>query len=44
MANSGCRDDSFLYFVYGSNLIHLRNPSAAFFCVARLGKHKLFRT
>uniref|UniRef100_A0A2K5IXU5 Gamma-glutamylcyclotransferase n=1 Tax=Colobus angolensis palliatus TaxID=336983 RepID=A0A2K5IXU5_COLAP len=42
MANSGCRDvpgpdeDSFLYFAYASNLIHLRNPSAAFFCVARL--------
>ncbi|KAI2545388.1 gamma-glutamylcyclotransferase [Homo sapiens] len=46
MANSGCKDvtgpdeESFLYFAYGSNLlterIHLRNPSAAFFCVARL--------
>lgn len=46
MANSGCEDlqgqdeDSFLYFAYGSNLlterIHLRNPSAAFCCVARL--------
>lgn len=46
MANSGCEDtqgqeeDSFLYFAYGSNLlsdrIHLHNPSAVFFCVARL--------
>ncbi|XP_004414008.1 PREDICTED: gamma-glutamylcyclotransferase isoform X2 [Odobenus rosmarus divergens] len=46
MANSGCQDlrgqegESFLYFAYGSNLlterIHLRNPSAAFCCVARL--------
>lgn len=46
MANSGCEDlrgqegESFLYFAYGSNLlterIHLRNPSAAFCCVARL--------
>ncbi|XP_021572729.1 gamma-glutamylcyclotransferase isoform X3 [Carlito syrichta] len=46
MANSGCEDvrgrneDSVLYFAYGSNLlterIHLRNPSAAFYCVARL--------
>ncbi|XP_014442420.1 gamma-glutamylcyclotransferase isoform X3 [Tupaia chinensis] len=45
MATSGCKDgpgqeESFLYFAYGSNLlterIHLRNPSAAFCCVARL--------
>jgi gamma-glutamylcyclotransferase len=46
MANSGCEDgtgeeeETFLYFAYGSNLlterIHLRNPSAAFCCVARL--------
>lgn len=46
MASSGCEDqqgqeeESFLYFAYGSNLlserIHLRNPSAAFCCVARL--------
>ncbi|XP_008579389.1 PREDICTED: gamma-glutamylcyclotransferase isoform X3 [Galeopterus variegatus] len=46
MANSGCEDgpgqeeESFLYFAYGSNLlterIRLRNPSAAFCCVARL--------
>nr|XP_008521172.1 PREDICTED: gamma-glutamylcyclotransferase [Equus przewalskii] len=46
MEDSGCEDlrsreaESFLYFAYGSNLlterIHLRNPSAAFFCVARL--------
>lgn len=46
MADSGCADlrgqeeESFLYFAYGSNLlterIHLRNPSAAFCCVARL--------
>ncbi|PNJ47020.1 gamma-glutamylcyclotransferase isoform X2 [Pongo pygmaeus] len=51
MANSGCKDvtgpdeESFLYFAYGSNLlterIHLRNPSAAFFCVARLQDFKL---
>lgn len=46
MASSGCEDvrgqdaASFLYFAYGSNLlterIQLRNPSAAFCCVARL--------
>uniref|UniRef100_A0A8C8ZVC5 gamma-glutamylcyclotransferase n=1 Tax=Prolemur simus TaxID=1328070 RepID=A0A8C8ZVC5_PROSS len=46
MANSGFEDgrgqeeETFLYFAYGSNLlterIHLRNPSAAFCCVARL--------
>uniref|UniRef100_A0A8D1DS58 gamma-glutamylcyclotransferase n=2 Tax=Sus scrofa TaxID=9823 RepID=A0A8D1DS58_PIG len=46
MANSGGEDrggqeeESFLYFAYGSNLlmerIHLRNPSAEFYCVARL--------
>ena len=46
MATSGFKDqrgqeeESFLYFAYGSNLlterIHLQNPSAAFFCVARL--------
>ncbi|XP_004453258.1 gamma-glutamylcyclotransferase [Dasypus novemcinctus] len=51
MADSGCgscqgRDEeSFLYFAYGSNLlterIHLRNPSAAFCCVARLQDFKL---
>ncbi|VCW99139.1 unnamed protein product, partial [Gulo gulo] len=51
MANSGCEDlrgqeeKSFLYFAYGSNLlterIHLRNPSAAFCCVARLQDYKL---
>ncbi|EFB30198.1 hypothetical protein PANDA_007923, partial [Ailuropoda melanoleuca] len=51
MANSGCEElrgqegESFLYFAYGSNLlterIHLRNPSAAFCCVARLQDYKL---
>ncbi|XP_032728217.1 gamma-glutamylcyclotransferase isoform X2 [Lontra canadensis] len=51
MANSACEDlrgqeaESFLYFAYGSNLlterIHLRNPSAAFRCVARLQDYKL---
>ncbi|XP_062956362.1 gamma-glutamylcyclotransferase [Cynocephalus volans] len=51
MANSGCEDgpgqeeESFLYFAYGSNLlterIRLRNPSAAFCCVARLRDFKL---
>ncbi|XP_006912101.1 gamma-glutamylcyclotransferase isoform X2 [Pteropus alecto] len=51
MANSSCEDlrgqeeDSFLYFAYGSNLlterIHLRNPSAAVCCVARLQDFKL---
>ncbi|XP_003361422.1 gamma-glutamylcyclotransferase isoform X1 [Sus scrofa] len=51
MANSGGEDrggqeeESFLYFAYGSNLlmerIHLRNPSAEFYCVARLQDFKL---
>ncbi|XP_053409732.1 gamma-glutamylcyclotransferase isoform X3 [Nycticebus coucang] len=50
MANSGCEDgrgleETFLYFAYGSNLlterIHLRNPSATFYCVARLQDFKL---
>uniref|UniRef100_A0A2K6FLB3 gamma-glutamylcyclotransferase n=1 Tax=Propithecus coquereli TaxID=379532 RepID=A0A2K6FLB3_PROCO len=51
MANSGFEDgrgqeeETFLYFAYGSNLlterIHLRNPSAAFCCVARLKDFKL---
>uniref|UniRef100_A0A8C3W8B3 gamma-glutamylcyclotransferase n=1 Tax=Catagonus wagneri TaxID=51154 RepID=A0A8C3W8B3_9CETA len=51
MANSGGADrrgqeeESFLYFAYGSNLlkerIHLRNPSAEFYCVARLQDFKL---
>lgn len=46
MANLGCEalrsedGESFLYFAYGSNLlterIHLRNPSAVFYSVARL--------
>lgn len=38
--HAGQEGDTFLYFAYGSNLlterIHLRNPSAAFCCVARL--------
>ncbi|KAB1276113.1 Gamma-glutamylcyclotransferase [Camelus dromedarius] len=38
-------EESFLYFAYGSNLlterIHLRNPSAAFCCVACLQDFKL---
>lgn len=51
MATSGFKDqrgqeeESFLYFAYGSNLlserIHLQNPSATFFCVARLQDFKL---
>ncbi|XP_075862446.1 gamma-glutamylcyclotransferase isoform X3 [Microcebus murinus] len=51
MANSnfedgrGQEEETFLYFAYGSNLlterIHLRNPSAAFCCVARLKDFKL---
>ncbi|KAF6086275.1 hypothetical protein HJG60_008468 [Phyllostomus discolor] len=51
MATSGFRDqrgqeeESFLYFAYGSNLltqrIHLQNPSARFFRVARLQDFKL---
>lgn len=46
MANLGCEalrsqdGESFLYFAYGSNLlterIHLRNPSAVIYSVARL--------
>lgn len=36
----GQKEESFLYFAYGSNLlterIHLHNPSAEFICVARL--------
>ncbi|XP_068829158.1 gamma-glutamylcyclotransferase isoform X4 [Capricornis sumatraensis] len=46
MANLGCEalrsqdGESFFYFAYGSNLlterIHLRNPSAVFYSVARL--------
>ena len=46
MANLGCEalrsqdGESFLYFAYGSNLlterIHLRNPSAVFYSVARV--------
>lgn len=52
MANSGGEDrggqeeESFLYFAYGSNLlmerIHLRNPSAEFYCVARLQVSQCF--
>ncbi|KAI4585342.1 hypothetical protein R6Z07M_005858 [Ovis aries] len=51
MANLGCEalrsqdGESFLYFAYGSNLlterIHLRNPSAVFYTVARLQDFKL---
>lgn len=46
MASASCEDllaleeDCFMYFAYGSNLLaerlHLRNPSAAFCCAARL--------
>lgn len=51
MANLGCEalrsqdGESFLYFAYGSNLlterIHLRNPSAVIYSVARLQDFKL---
>ncbi|XP_054427296.1 gamma-glutamylcyclotransferase [Pteronotus mesoamericanus] len=50
MATSDLKDqrgqeECFLYFAYGSNLlterIHLQNPSAVFFCVARLQDFKL---
>ncbi|KAI5948000.1 gamma-glutamylcyclotransferase isoform X2 [Manis javanica] len=41
----GQKEESFLYFAYGSNLlterIHLHNPSAEFICVARLQDFKL---